>query len=87
MDQIYQRSIVLTSGSEVAKLKRNELDDEFNEWKKETIKIFMENYPEDYKWQLEFLDWEGAMNLLSNIYHEEYFEKLDNEKPKRRNGK
>jgi len=78
MDQLYQRSISLTSGSELAKLKRNELDNEFDSWKKETIQLFRETYPEDYKWQLEVFDWKSAMSILTNIYQEEKYEELKN---------
>ena len=71
MDQIYQRSISMSQGKEVAKLRRNELNSEFETWKKETIETFRDNYPEDYKWQLEVTDWRSAMNSLTDIYKEE----------------
>ena len=77
MDQIYQRSIGMNKGKETAKLRRNELNNEFDIWKKETIKVFVENYPEDYKWQLEIVDWQSAMDSLTNIYKKE---KLPSEK-------
>lgn len=75
MDQLYQRSIALTLDSEVAKVTRNELNDEFDEWKKETIELFMEQYPQDYKWQLEVFDWKSAMRVLTDIYREERYNK------------
>ena len=71
MDQIYRQAIGMAKGKETAKLCSNELDHEFEIWKKETIKVFQEHYPENYKWQLEIADWEDAMNMLTDIYHEE----------------
>ena len=44
------------------------MEDEFEAWKKETIKVFIEHYPEDYKWQLEVNDWDTAMETLTKIY-------------------
>jgi len=71
MDQIYKKAISMSEGKESAKLCSNELDSEFDIWKKETIKVFVENYPEDYKWQLEVVDWQSAMDSLTNIYKKE----------------
>jgi hypothetical protein len=79
MDQLYQRSIALTLDSEVAKVTRNELNDEFDEWKKETIELFMEQYPQDYKWQLEVFDWKSAMRVLTDIYQEERYKETSSE--------
>ena len=79
MDQLYQRSIALTLDSEVAKVTRNELNDEFDEWKKETIELFMEQYPQDYKWQLEVFDWKSAMRVLTDIYQEERYKETNSE--------
>lgn len=79
MDQLYQRSIALTLDSEVAKVTRNELDDEFDEWKKETIALFIEQYPQDYKWQLEVFDWKSAMRVLTDIYQEERYKDTTSE--------
>jgi len=76
VDQLYQKSIALTFDSEIAKLKRNELDNEFDEWKKETIQIFKDHYPEDYKWQLEVFDWKSAMRILTDIYQEEKYKEI-----------
>ena len=78
MDQLYQRSIALTLDAEIAKVRRNELNDEFDEWKKETIELFMKNYPEDYRWQLESFDWKSAMRTLTDIYQEERYREIDN---------
>ena len=71
MDQIYRKAIVMSQGSESAKMCANELDHEFHEWKKQTMKAFSDNYPDDYKWQLEATDWQGAMNMLTDIYKDE----------------
>ena len=79
MDQLYQRSIALTLDSEVAKVTRNELDDEFDEGKKETIALFIEQYPQDYKWQLEVFDWKSAMRVLTDIYQEERYKESSSE--------
>ena len=79
MDQLYQRSIALTLDSEVAKVTRNELNDEFDEWKKETIALFIEQYPQDYKWQLEVFDWKSAMRVLTDIYQEERYKETSSE--------
>jgi len=79
MDQLYQRSIALTLDSELAKLKRNELDNEFDDWKKETIQLFKEHYPEDYKWQLEVFDWKSAMRVLTDIYQEDRHKETNND--------
>ena len=49
----------------------NELDHEFEVWKKETMKTFVEHYPEEYRWQLEATDWQSAMNCLTEIYKKE----------------
>ena len=70
MDQIYRKAIAMSEGSEVAKLRSNELDQEFETWKEETIEIFREYYPEEYKWQLEIIDWQEAMQSLTEIYKE-----------------
>ena len=71
MDQIYKQAIAMSKGTEDAKACANELDHEFEIWKKETIKVFHEHYPEEYKWQLEVVDWQDAMNMLTDIYKEE----------------
>jgi hypothetical protein len=75
LDQIYREAIQMSKGKENAKLKSNELDYEFDKWKKETMKVFVENYPPDYKWQLEITDWQSAMNNLTDIYKEEKLKK------------
>jgi hypothetical protein len=75
VDQLCIKSIQLTSGKENAKRIRNELEAEFEEWKKSTIVGLKENYPQKYKWQLEINDWDEIMSRLTDIYKKE---KLDN---------
>lgn len=71
MDQLYKQAIAMSKGKETAKLYSNDLDSEFDTWKKQTIEVFLEHYPQDYRWQLEVTDWQGAMNMLTDIYKEE----------------
>ena len=70
MDQLYTMSIENSQGKEEAKRARNELQDDFEEWKKIIVEEFREHYPKDYKWQLEFDDWDGVMDKLTDIYKE-----------------
>lgn len=53
---------------EEAKILRNTLQENFEEWKISTINKFLEEYPEHYKWQLEETDWNGFMERLTDIY-------------------
>ena len=53
---------------EEAKILRNTLQENFEEWKTSTINKFLEEYPEHYKWQLEETDWSGFMERLTDIY-------------------
>ena len=53
---------------EEAKILRNTLQENFEEWKTSTINKFLEEYPEHYKWQLEETDWNGFMERLTDIY-------------------
>ena len=53
---------------EEAKILRNTLQENFDEWKQSTINNFLEQYPEHYKWQLEETDWDGFMERLTDIY-------------------
>ena len=71
MDQLYKKAMIAAHGAESGKVAKNELEHEFNQWKKKTIEEFIESYPENYKWQLEFYDWNGAMTHLTDIYNEE----------------
>ena len=70
MEQLCVMSVETMKGKEEAKKLRNDLEYDFEEWKKEAIKNFIEEYPENYKWQLEFDDWEGALKSLTDIYKE-----------------
>jgi hypothetical protein len=56
---------------EEAKILRNTLQENFDEWKQSTINNFLEQYPEHYKWHLEETDWEGFMERLTDIYKKE----------------
>lgn len=71
MDQIYRKSIELAKGTEDAKICENELAHEFEIWKKQTMEAFVEEYPEEYRWQLEATDWQSAMKCLTDIYLKE----------------
>jgi len=71
MDQIYQKSIAMSKGTEDAKICSNELNIEFDVWKKETMEVFIDSYPKEYKWQLEVTDWQSAMRALTEIYKKE----------------
>ena len=55
---------------EEAKKIRLEQEHQFEIWKKEIIEEYIENYPHDFKWQLEFDDWKGMMDELTHIYKE-----------------
>ena len=57
--------------SEEAKILRNTLNENFDEWKESTVNNFLERYPEHYKWHLEETDWEGFMERLTDIYKKE----------------
>ena len=73
MDQLYRKAIGMGQGKESAKLCSNELDYEFEKWKKEAVNTFVEHYPTDYKWQLEVTDWQSAMDSLADVYKKEKF--------------
>ena len=68
MDQLYKQAMVAAYGAESGKVVDNEMEHEFNQWKKKAIEEFIESYPESYKWQIEFKDWDGAMDNLTDIY-------------------
>tara|TARA_R100000664_G_scaffold25788_1_gene35824 strand:+ start:7641 stop:8027 length:387 start_codon:yes stop_codon:yes gene_type:complete len=70
IDQLHLKMIESYKGKEDAKIARNELQENFQDWKKLIIEEFQEHYPEDFKYQLEFDDWKGAMDLLTDIYNE-----------------
>jgi len=56
--------------TEEAKKIRIQYQEQFEEWKKEIVEDFISNYPEEYRWQLEFDDWKGMMAELTHIYKE-----------------
>ena len=85
MDQLYKQAIGMAKGTEDAKVCANELDHEFEVWKKETMQAFVEYYPEEYKWQLEATDWQSAMTTLTEIYKKE--KTKDDGIPQEHNGK
>ena len=70
MEQTYLMLLEDSPASEEAKRVKNEFAAEFEEWKKETIDEFCESYPQEFKWQIGFEDWKGAMNVLTDIYRE-----------------
>ena len=61
--------------SEEAKILRNTLNENFEEWKRSTVTNFLEKYPQHYKWHLEETDWEGFMDRLTDIYTKGKYEK------------
>lgn len=79
LEQVYKQAMISLEGDEKGKIYSNELEYEFNSWKKETMELFLEYYPEKYKWHIENLNWNEAMNILTDIYNKEKFE---NGKPK-----
>jgi len=70
VDQICALALEQAGKEEDAKKMRLKLKQEFDDWKSEACKEFKENYPENYKWQLEFDDWSGMMDELTHIYKE-----------------
>jgi hypothetical protein len=60
---------------EEAKILRNTLSENFEEWKQSTVNNFLEEYPENYKWHLEETDWEGLMRRLTDIYTKGKYDK------------
>lgn len=74
IDQLCAKALEISGEKETAKIIKNELESKFSDWRKEVIKNFIEDYPEQYKWQLKFNDWDGAMNELSSIYIKEKLE-------------
>ncbi len=56
---------------EGAKILRIELEENFQEWKKNVILSLVDSYPSAYKWHLDYSDWESAMERLTHIYRKE----------------
>ena len=70
VDQVCALALEEVGNVEEAKKLRLEHQHQFDIWKKEIVEEYIENYPHDYKWQLEFDDWKGMMNELTAIYKE-----------------
>ena len=70
VDQVCAQMVEEMGSPEEAKQIRLQYQQEFAEWKQDIAKEFVENYPEEYQWQLEFDDWEGMMKELAYIYKE-----------------
>jgi len=70
VDQICALELEKIGNIEEAKKLRLEHQQQFNTWKEEIVEEYIESYPPDYKWQLEFDDWKGMMDELTHIYKE-----------------
>ena len=69
-DQLCAIALEKMGNPEEAKKIRLDCQEQFETWKKEAVKTYEENYPENYKWQLKFDDWSGLMDELTDIYKE-----------------
>lgn len=69
-DQLCAKYVESVGKTEEAKLLRIQYREEFEEWKNQVIGDYIAHYPEDYKWQLEFDDWKGMIDELTDIYKE-----------------
>jgi hypothetical protein len=72
-DQAYLKALEENGKEESAKVIRNELEDNFKEWKDKLLLEFHENYPSEFKWHLKTADWNGALQMLDDIYKEKKF--------------
>ena len=70
IDQLCAMTLEKTGKPEDAKKMRLELRQQFEDWKVEAVEDYIQSYPVDYKWQLEFNDWKGLMGELTDIYKE-----------------
>jgi len=70
IDQMCALELEKTGNTEEAKKLRLDHQRQFDDWKEEIVEEYIENYPTDFKWQLEFDDWKGMMNELTDIYKE-----------------
>lgn len=68
VDKLCVLAVETAEDEEIAKIYRNQFMETFVEWKKAFVSDFHNNYPEEYQWQLEFDDWNGAMEELTHIY-------------------
>jgi hypothetical protein len=70
IDQVCTKYMESAGKTEEAKVLRIQYQQEFEEWKNQIVNDYATYYPEDYKWQLEFDDWKGMMDELTDIYKE-----------------
>ena len=70
IDQMCAMALEKAGEPEEAKKLRLEHEHQFNIWREEIVEEYLENYPSDYKWQLQFDDWKGMMDELTDIYNE-----------------
>jgi len=56
---------------EGSKLLKIQMEQQFEEWKIETINAFIKSYPKHYTWQLQYRNWDEAMAKLTHIYKRE----------------
>jgi len=70
VDQLCVMMAQAAGETEEAKKIRIQYEEQFKEWKQEIVEEFIQNYPEEYRWQLEFDDWNGMMDELTHIYKE-----------------
>ena len=70
IDQMCALALEKVGETEEAKKLRLEHEQQFNTWREEIVEEYLANYPSDYKWQLEFDDWKGMMDELTDIYKE-----------------
>lgn len=70
VDQLCVIALEKMGSPEEAKKLRLDHQRQFEEWKNSLVEEFKESYPETYKWQLKFDDWDGMMDELTHIYKE-----------------
>lgn len=68
IEQLYTLSLEKAGMPEDAKKIKIDLDMKFEEWKGGLVKNFIENYPKEYRWQLDFTDWDGIIKEVDDIY-------------------
>jgi len=68
IEQLYTLSLEKAGMPEDAKKIKIDLDMKFEEWKIGVVKNFIENYPKEYRWQLDFTDWDGIIKEVDDIY-------------------
>ena len=70
IDQVCALKLEKAGNIEEAKKLRLEHRHQFDTWKEEIVEEYIQSYPADYKWQLEFDEWKGMMAQLTDIYKE-----------------